>query len=504
MKSFLDLLPIETVDNIVKYLPTRDANSFAQTCWATYWRADPHVWKDNVPTSTKLGPITWGVVTKQLKVVKKAVEAGADINAPDWLPCFHIPERCDKDPDEWSLAKAASKDANGSPLHFAALTNNLEAAEYLLQKDQTNYWADENEDQADGKYYDYLTLPLHTAVCHNSLEVAKLFLQHGASFHLHGIDRDSAEAAEERNLPIESDRDILHELVWKGPDYLASIDLIVQLPDTDINAEDDSWATPLQIALSRPHNAVVIAKLAEFGAMEMTCDKYSQHWLHECIRYGMYDNALALLKGGLDAPGSRVGRVIRSDAALIFTKAVAFKARLEEHHIKQIKQTIRMLVQDYGLELNALLFDRSTNKEEEEEEDSEEEEEKEQVTPLEYLVGSNWPMAEHLIQLLVDLGARLDIRNGEGHISLVYCLWVEQLTTEPTLIRPQTIRALIESCGWANIRLDEKYTWGREELTLGRILEIRFPGWKPREGWNNRALWKDLVRHLSDRGTTND
>ncbi|KAK3339422.1 hypothetical protein B0H65DRAFT_476450 [Neurospora tetraspora] len=189
------------------------------------------------------------------------------------------------------------------------------------------------------------------------------------------------------------------------------------------------------------------------------------------------------------------------------TKAVAFKARLEEHHIKQVKQIIRMLVQDYGLDLNALLFDRSTNKEEEEEEDSEEEEEKEQVTPLEYLVGSNWPMAEHLIQLLVDLGARLDIRNGEGHIPLVYCLWVEQLTTEAlkkgihsrTLIRPQTIRALIQSCGWANIRLDEKYTWGREELTLGRILEIRFPGWKPREGWNNRALWKDLVRHLSDR-----
>ncbi|KAJ4349063.1 hypothetical protein N0V85_009727 [Neurospora sp. IMI 360204] len=38
------------------------------------------------------------------------------------------------------------------------------------------------------------------------------------------------------------------------------------------------------------------------------------------------------------------GRVIRSDAALIFADAVAFKAGLEEHHIKQIKQIIRILV----------------------------------------------------------------------------------------------------------------------------------------------------------------
>ncbi|KAJ4362089.1 hypothetical protein N0V85_009372, partial [Neurospora sp. IMI 360204] len=115
--------------------------------------------------------------------------------------------------------------------------------------------------------------------------------------------------------------------------------------------------------------------------------------LHECIRYGMYDNALALLKGGLHASDSEVGRVIRSDAALIFADAVAFKAGLEEHHIKQVKQIIRILVQDYGLKLNAPLFDKPTNKD----------------TPSEHLVGGNCPMPEHLIQLLVDLGARLDL-----------------------------------------------------------------------------------------------
>lgn len=43
MKSFLDLLPVEMVDNIVKFLSTRDANSFAQTCQAAYWRADPFI-----------------------------------------------------------------------------------------------------------------------------------------------------------------------------------------------------------------------------------------------------------------------------------------------------------------------------------------------------------------------------------------------------------------------------------------------------------------------------
>ncbi|KAJ4350698.1 hypothetical protein N0V85_009690, partial [Neurospora sp. IMI 360204] len=165
---------------------------------------------------------------------------------------------------------------------------------------------------------------------------------------------------------------------------------------------------------------------------------------------------------------------------------------------------------DYGLKLNAPLFDKPTNKD----------------TPSEHLVGGNCPMPEHLIQLLVDLGARLDVRNGEGHNPLVRCLWMENdsITRAPKpkdqkkkarkgihgkeagssskprpIIRPQTIRALIQACAWANIRLDENYTWGRCELTLYQILEIRFTWRKPSEGLeNNRALWKDLVRHLED------
>ncbi|KAH7635821.1 hypothetical protein B0T09DRAFT_239099, partial [Sordaria sp. MPI-SDFR-AT-0083] len=209
-----------------------------------------------------------GVVTKQLQVVKKAVEAGADINTPDWLSCFHIPE--------WSLAKAASKNANGSPLHFAALTNNLEAAGYLLQRGATLHntglanwalnmcschWVDET-------YYadqDYVALPLHTAVCHGSLQVAKLFLEHGASVHLHGINRYSAEAAEKQNLPIKSDQSLL-----------------------------------INTALTKTHNTAVIAKLVEFGAME-AWNQYSHLWLYRSIRNCMYDNVLAVLKAGLHA-----------------------------------------------------------------------------------------------------------------------------------------------------------------------------------------------------------
>lgn len=41
---------------------------------------------------------------------------------------------------------------------------------------------------------------------------------------------------------------------------------------------------------------------------------------------------------------------------------------------------------------------------------------------LEYLVGGNCLMPEHLLQLLVDLSARLDIRKGEGHTPPARCL----------------------------------------------------------------------------------
>lgn len=539
MKSLLGVFPVETVDNIVKYLPTRDANNFARTCWAAYWRADPHVWKDNVPTSTKPGPITWGVVTRQMKVIKKAVEAGADVDAPDWLACFHIPERCDNGPDEWSLARAASHNANGSPLHFAAMTNNCEAAQYLLQKgatlhdtnpeldnwalnmcschwvDETWHWprddsdADSEEEEELVKHHqDYFTLPLHTAVCHKSPEVAKLFLEHGASVYLHGSYRHAVEAAARANATYPYN-DFLHILVRKGPDYLAMIDLIAQCPDIDIDGMEYGYATPIQNACSTPHNAAVIAKLAKLGAME-TWNVYSQDWMHCCIRSGMYDNTLALLKAGLEVLNPEVRSVIGSDAALLFADAVEFEAGMEESQVKHVKSIIRMLVQDYGLKLNAPLFDHPTNKD----------------TPLEYLIGGNCPRPEYLFQSLVDLGARLDLRNRKGHNLLVRYLWMEQSVTKTpqtppnkgvrkgvearyfvsrSIIRPQTIRALIEAYKWANIRLDDEYTWGKVDLKLSWILEIRFPewgeipfpGWKAPEGFeNNRALWKNLDEYL--------
>ncbi|KAK3344741.1 hypothetical protein B0H65DRAFT_573074 [Neurospora tetraspora] len=85
MASFMNLLPVETVNHIVQYLGTSDANRFGQTCKGAYSITNPIVYKDNVPAKTKRGPVTWGVVTGQLRVIEMAVAAGADVSAPDSL-----------------------------------------------------------------------------------------------------------------------------------------------------------------------------------------------------------------------------------------------------------------------------------------------------------------------------------------------------------------------------------------------------------------------------------
>lgn len=44
----------------------------------------------------------------------------------------------------------------------------------------------------------------------------------------------------------------------------------------------------------------------------------------------------------------------------------------------------------------------------------------------------------------------------------------------PSIVHPQTIRALIEACCWVNIRMEEKYTWGKEKADAGLIRFWKF------------------------------
>lgn len=88
MVSFLNLLPVETVNHITRYLGTRDANRSGKTCKGAYSIANPIVYKDHVPSKTKRGPVTWGVVTNQLRVIEMVVVAVADLTALDWLTCY--------------------------------------------------------------------------------------------------------------------------------------------------------------------------------------------------------------------------------------------------------------------------------------------------------------------------------------------------------------------------------------------------------------------------------
>ncbi|KAK3351117.1 ankyrin repeat-containing domain protein [Neurospora tetraspora] len=436
MVSFMDLLPVETVSHIVQYLGTGDANRFGQTCKGAYIITNPIVYKDNVPTKTKRGPVTWGVVTRQLRVIEMAVVAGADLWATDWLSCYQyelgLTGRFD-DQYEWWWGDEASMQGRGSPLHYAAMINNAEAAEYLLQNsarhprgDLEKDWSIAmcpcevvNHEEWDGGVRAFL--PLHTAACHGNLDVARALLERGASASHHSDIYNNT---------------LLHSLVHKGPNRLAMIKLIASQPDVDINARDDDEATPLELALYEPNNGKIIAKLVQLGAID-TLPPHA-NLLRRCFTDRDLGNALALLEAGVYShdhlrpvvdglfcalvnPVSYGQWTTTSNYGPLDSRARRVVREMPEELIARI---VRIMIEKYDLDINTPLHDS-------------------RHTPLNFIIHlGNRTKLKFLVTLLINLGARLDVADQLGHNALVACLWASLESEEDIGLRAAPVGAM--------------------------------------------------------------
>lgn len=515
----MDLLPIETVENIVQYLDTRQKKRFGQTCKGAYSLTNYIIYQDNVPEMSKRAPLTWGIVTHQVRVVQLALAAGADPNASDWLSLYY-----DKLPishlfnTRW---KCFTAQASGSLLHFAGIANNVKAAIHLLQhgaihdEAAPSNWGNNMcpcyrqwQSRENVKY-----LPLHTAACHQSIGVMRVLLNHGASVR--------RQCARLWDFGFHFWKEtLLHSLVKLGPGHLAVIEMILQLPQSDINSLIDG-RTPLDSACDLPNNGEVIRRLMKVGARpswpnRAARDHGSKTAIARCLGQRSYENALVLLE--LDAYGFED---IQSATALLFFCAFSGNGAhsndseypvpdMSGEEITQFKRIISILVNKYGLDLNDCLFNGGD-------------------TALTYVIGlGNKTDLASLIPFLISSGARLDKRNNRDHNAIVSCLWTEALqpivmsgppgngNNEALLLLKnkgppfftairQALLLLIQACREENIDMDARYhytrlrghTWVESWMCLWAILMSRFPDWRPSRQSTNQGLWDSLLEHVS-------
>ena len=518
MVSFMNILPVETVTHIVQYLSTSDANRFGQTCMRAYDITNCIVYKDNVPTRTKRGPVTWGVVTGQLRVIEMAVAAGADVSAHDWLFGFQYELGLTgrfNDQAMWWWGDEACKEGQGSPLHYAAMINNTEAAEYLLRhgashstSDNTNWSIDmcpcrvrhRREDDSAIAY-----LPLHTAACHGNLDVARVLLENGASVYKYCAKRHGNPSS--HRWRIYNDPPLHHKMVDRGQSRLAMIELIARYSDGGLDDQDANGWCPLSRALQKPNNGDMIAKLVHLGAGRRPYKPYE--YIELCLEVWNLENALALLESDLYSKGyprpfvdvffcALVAPLDWDDLDADWVFSTEFWEKWErptaplakwdhdtvlEMPEEAIKRIVHVLIEKYGFDINTPLGGNG-------------------YTPLNFIIQlGNRTKLKFMFTLLVNLGARLDVADKHGHNPLIACLrtqyeyeYVDRaLRKEYDKILPLLIRV-----SWHhNVDMDTEYTWEGKPEKLSSILKVKYRGWYPVKSLPNKLLWRSLNAHLS-------
>lgn len=181
-------------------------------------------------------------------------------------------------------------EGQGTPLHYAAMINSIEATEYLLQngashdgKLETNWsidmcpcevrWEDRDYERA------FAYLPLHTAACHGNLDVVQLLLEYGASVYVQCAQKFHPMWLDSRSrysyTHVETGQPLLYSIIQKGQNRLAMTELIVRQPGTDIDIGDDDGRSALQLAVREPNNGKFIARLVQLGAADAFDPRYN-------------------------------------------------------------------------------------------------------------------------------------------------------------------------------------------------------------------------------------
>ena len=155
---------------------------------------------------------------------------------------------------------------NWSPLERASENGHLEVIRLLLQ-----HGADVTAQDNTG------TTPLHTSSAYGQPESARVLLDHGANVNAKGMDG-------------------VTPLHWASNELVAQVLLD---HGADPNAKDDYKRTPLREAKVKQRPKVV-SLLLERGAKETDATAHTTP-LHTASTNGQMDDAVELLKGGMDA-----------------------------------------------------------------------------------------------------------------------------------------------------------------------------------------------------------
>ncbi|OTB09720.1 hypothetical protein K445DRAFT_323700 [Daldinia sp. EC12] len=279
----LDKLPTEILQAIAGYLTNNtesgkvilsqaDLASLALVNSRLYSVFDPILWKASIECPLPIerynweSPVHWAVFRRRIDILEKAFK-------------YHL-----------DLGTART----GSPLHCAARWGHDDVVSWLLDHGVPVNPAVSQEHHGTRYIVPFIHSPLYAAIQARKDATALLLLSRGAHVWFRA---ETAPEDEFRQAAI-------HAAAYHG--LVGTVKYLVMKMGINVDEFDRELETPLNYAMRRPDNAVVIETLLALGAATKT-EQSPQLPLTTAIVWGNFTNAMTLLKAGTEVNISRNG-----------------------------------------------------------------------------------------------------------------------------------------------------------------------------------------------------